>query len=274
MQIIKEYLLSSTDFCEKYALYPFIPIQNLSGKIEEEVLCNCDLFIHQDIQAANEFGYELSDEYVLPKLKDSCFSITVPNLYNLGNGFFPGMSLAANPNNKAICAGKSAFGMFPYTDPVIDKAIREGKDEKTILEVCHGEVYTEKEILDNFSQTFTKIEEREKNWDIPIYDFLMSYCKKELLFYDIGHPTNFVLRYIATEVLKMLGCSSEEIECKWTLGEHQMPIYPIVSKVLELEYKQEYLRTESTGKKLLDDMDFDEYVKEYIYWKLAHWNGG
>ena len=72
MIVIKKFLQSSKNFCDKYAIYPNPLIcENKNSKIEDTVLENCDLWIHEDIRANNSYGYQLSDEFLRKKKK--CF---------------------------------------------------------------------------------------------------------------------------------------------------------------------------------------------------------
>lgn len=65
MMIIKAYLESSEKFLAEYGIYPNPEIHNnKKKKIDSVVLRNCDIWIHEDIQKDNAFGYFLSDEYI------------------------------------------------------------------------------------------------------------------------------------------------------------------------------------------------------------------
>ena len=85
------YLNESTFFRTHYCIIPTPRIHENTAKcIDDNLICNCDIFIHQDIQANNTYGYLLSDEYILSRIKPSCISITVPNLVGLfGSALYP-----------------------------------------------------------------------------------------------------------------------------------------------------------------------------------------
>ena len=84
---IEEILCSSTEFNNKYYIIYEKAIHEFS-KDEEIPMCilnNIDFYVHMDIRPNNEYGYKLSDEYILPKLSCSCKNITIPNLFNLSS---------------------------------------------------------------------------------------------------------------------------------------------------------------------------------------------
>lgn len=91
MSIIKEYLESSETFTDKYAIYPNPLIHNNSGGINDFVLSNCDIWIHEEILKENKYGYFLSDEYIrnrFMELSVNPIELIIPNLFGLGKAFF------------------------------------------------------------------------------------------------------------------------------------------------------------------------------------------
>lgn len=260
MDVVKRFLLSSKQFKDRYCVYPNRLIQNIKEKcLNEEVLQNLDLFIHQDIRSDNCFGYKLSDEYILPKLNRECLQITVPNLFGLGSILFP--QSVFNKNNPALSGNRE--GYFPHGDIIIDKAVEEGQDMQEILELIKGDVFSREEILDNFRIGMEKIAKRELNWDIKIYDFIVENYKKVKLFYNIGHPTNTVMLEIALGIMKILGIN-DEISCNYEMDYYEEPVYDCVKRGLGLEWEESEIR--KRGGKLESKMMIEEYVKEYLFW--------
>ncbi len=265
MAIIKRFLLSSKEFFDRYAIYPLPAIQNIQDKyISKRVLGNCDLYIHEDIRPDNEFGFELSDEYILPRLKDECAKITIPNLFGMGQAFFP--QAAGNEYNPAIRGNKDKNGIFPYGDIVIDNAVEKGKSVEEILSLIEGGPFSEENIQNSFRLCMSKIQKREKNWDISIYDFINMNYRKKKLFFDPGHPTNVVMKEIALGILKKLEIKDEEISCKEEMNSHEEFVYDIVRRALQLEWRDIEIRKGANGKKLGTRMTREEYVKEYLFW--------
>ena len=66
----------------------------------------------------------------------------------------------------------------------------------------------EKYIMTNFNMYMKKIKEREVCWDIKIYDFIVNHYRKEKLFFDIGHPTNTIIKEISIRILEKLNISN------------------------------------------------------------------
>lgn len=79
-------------------------------------------YIHQDVRAENPFSYFLSDEYVLPRLKKDCISVTVPNLVGFGRFLFPTM----HGGFKKIDIAGSPWEFF-FADTFIDSLYQLGK---------------------------------------------------------------------------------------------------------------------------------------------------
>ncbi len=265
MDIIRRFLLSSESFADNYAVYPLPLIQDIEEKcIEENVLRHCDLFIHEDIRAENEFGYKLSDEYVLPRLKKECKEITVPNLFGMGQAFFPQMIW--NEHNPPLCGGKDTNGFFPFADTVIDEAVKREENYEEILSFIQGEVFLAEEIQKNFWTYMEKIREREKKWDIPIYDFIIRNFKKKKLFYDPGHPTNVVMKEIALGILEKIGITDDHIFCEEKMDSVEGFVYDFVRETLEIEWEDNEVRKGSWAKKLGTKMTKEEYIREYLFW--------
>ena len=111
-----------------------------------------------------------------------------------------------------------------------------------------------------------KIKERENKWDITIYDFIMQNYKRHKLFYDMGHPTNIVLKKIAEDVLERLGIKETNIDAQKKLDIHEVPVYPCRKKSLGLEWEDENIRKSDYACRMGENMDLESYVREYVWW--------
>ena len=129
------------------------------------------------------------------------------------------------------------------------------------------------DILQNFNTYITKIQQREKDWDIKISDFILTHYKSEKLFYDSGHPTNVIFEKISVDILQILGIS-DWISTDLRLDSNEIPIYPWIRKVLGMEWTEERIRVSSNAKKCSDYMDIKEYIREYIWWCHSERDGG
>lgn len=267
MIIVRDYLASSSEFMKEYAIYPYpLLIKQEKKHVDERIFGYFDLWIHEDIRVDNTFGYEASDQYIRGHLREGIREIIIPHLYGLGNGFWPGITVG-NRLNSPISNGKDKSGMCFFADNVIDSCVEKGKSVTEIISYCHSdEIFDEKYILENFNMYLDKIRKRDKDWDIKIYDFIVQNYQKAKLFYDGGHPTNVVIKKICVDILYNLGIEDKGISTKQKLDRNEMPIYPMVRKVLGLKWEAQFIRCGRAGRKASDSMDFDEYIREYLWW--------
>lgn len=266
MGIIKEFLLSSAEFRNRYAIYPYplLVSETKEFRTEPEVFRHIDIWIHQDIQRNNRFGYEVSDDYIKSYIRPETVEVVIPHMYGIGRMLFPqSIELAGN---EAINDGNDVDGIFLHGDKVIEQCIDAEMDMDEIIAFCKGDnALKEEEIKDNFRMYMNKLKLRERQWDIKIADFIEENFRKEKLFYDDGHPTNSVMKRIAVELLQKLNIEDSEIHCEIRMDTHEKYVYPIVRKVLGLQWTEDEIRI--TGRKLTEHMDFDEYVREYCWWR-------
>lgn len=270
-RVIKKYLQSSDIFSKNYMFgdWPFIFEFDEEG-LDEQKLKACDVFIHQDIQRNNSKGYCFSDEYILPKLKKDCIEICIPNLYDFPKAMFFSQS-KINPRGGKIGRRDNPFS---YAEEAIDKAISENIFEETeILDMLQGDFEDYGVIQNQWKSDLLKWRIREEGWDIAIIDFIEENYQKKQLFYDIGHPSNHLLKEMANRILRLLGIDElvKDIDAEWELDAHEVPVYPCIRRALCLEWAQQFLRKNSFEKIILgnSNMDLEEYIREYIYWSYT-----
>lgn len=265
MDVIEDFLNSSEAFSRNYAVYPTARICT-KERTKEEVLKYMDVWIHEDIRKDNLFGYEFSDEYMKLNLPKDIKEIIMPHLYSLGAGFFP-HAKEKNDKNAALLNGAYENGMFPFKDCIIEECVKRDMNAEEIYEYAmRDNIMPRKYIVDNFNEYIKKIERRESAWDIKILGFILEHYKKEKLFFDMGHPTNIVLKSVALKILEYLGIFGDLIETDVLLDYHEVPIYPWIRKVLGLEWDEDYIRNSKEAIKSSDTMDTAEYIREYIWW--------
>ena len=272
MNVIEECLNKSKSFRKRYQIVKIPLFYEGEGPINKKILSKCSLFIYQDIREQNQYGVEYSSGHLLQQLPQSCIRICVPNLYELGYGFFP-QNLVRQQQPKFFNKNNPSFagdnrGLFVHGDKVIQDLLEKGVGVDSIVDmVQYGNVIDEEYILANFNKYWNKIRDREKSWDIKIYDFLRSNYKEKQIFSDFGHPTSIVLKYMSELVLERLNICDDivDIEVESVLDEFEDPIYPCVKRVLGLQYQKKYLR-EHSNKKIQNEMDLEEYIREYCYW--------
>lgn len=278
--VYQNYLYNSRDFNERYEIvdvpqtnaYPaevLTSAQCGGGVFPEGILENCDVYIHQDIRAENKYSYYLSDEYIVPRLKKSCLSITVPNFVGFGEPYYITVD-SKEGRNKTVAKNRN---IVPWnTDFLIDKAYESFHTLRQIKEfVLNEDAYSNEKILDMYKNKIMKLKEREKGWDIKISSFMEENYKIKKLFYDIDHPTNDLM----IEVCRKLGQKMElddwnTVLLDSDLGWREQIVWPCVKKALGLQWEDSTVR--NNGKhffmRLSDgQLSIDEYIRQYIYWQ-------
>lgn len=128
MSALNAALMCSEEFCEKYCIYPIklIYTYKQDESVDLNALAHIDVFVHEDIRSDNSFGYKMSDEYLVPKLKTNCTNITIPHLFGLCGGCFP-QTVGSNSakRNPPLRNGEDFNGMFPHRDRIIEQLIEQ-----------------------------------------------------------------------------------------------------------------------------------------------------
>ena len=268
MAIIRKYLQSSNIFRDGFAIYPYpLLLPTIKEfRTEEEIFFHVDYWIHEDIRDDNMFGYEVSDSYIRSYIGNNTKEIIIPHLYGIGHMLYP-QSFTFRQGNEALNNGIDTDGMFLHGDSVIEKCLENRMMISEIVKHCEGNCINEDVIISNFESCMEKLvcRERQGKWDVKIYDFVHDNYKVVKLFYDEGHPTNTVFEYICIKILKILGIEEQSIWCNDILDLQESFVYPVVKRVLGLEWDEFEIR--HMGRKLADHMDLSEYIKEYIWWR-------
>ena len=263
-RVIRKMLESSSDFLEHYFIYPIPQVQYLiNAKISEDLLDNVDIFIHEDIQVDNSIGYYVSDEYMYSKLRPDVKNIIIPHLFGLGSFMFP-----QSEYNPSLCrwAGSKNITCFVSRDRIIDSAILNGYDLKSIKGLIKEQVFSEEEIKNNFEYYISKIKERENAWSFRISDYILENYKKEKLFYDQNHPTNSLLKEISIRILQELGIQEKDLYADEVLDINEEFVYECVKKTLDIRWDETIVRKSLNARRMAAQMDYEQYVREYLYW--------
>ena len=274
----REFLRKSQEFSSKYFIYPLPAIhENHEKNIDESLLKECELFIHQEIRKDNEFSYYFSDEYILPRLKKSCKKIIIPKLGNYADIIFPVSYVTDTPKLKL---GGAANDMLFQGNRIIDEAFQKRKNIDGIIaefvDVDIASQEDEEKCKKNFHDKIEMLKEREKTWDVKISDYIIENYRDYKLFTDTVHPSRMLIMEICHRIADVLMLKNTEnifIEEDYEMVESF--VMPWVKKVLGLRFKEEYVRTNSRinweGNARLKDgkMDLREYIREYVYWKYG-----
>ncbi len=266
-EIIQDILINTKSFTKKYFIIEIPRIhdfENVTGEknISNELLQLIDIFIYQKVSRDNLFGYELSSDYILSKLKKECVSISITNPWFFG--YYPQSILHDDKNEKNVCFGMCRYGMFPYKDHFIVNTFERLKDiEKSIDALGNGEGILKENIDENLKKSFEIIENQEKDCDIKILDYIQKeYCNKRL-YYTLNHPINAVLQEIAYRICIYLGLKVDNIgNSNRSLEGFDQIIYPFVEKILGLKFHENTYYT----CKFIDNktVNWSEYVRLYI----------
>lgn len=232
--------------------------------MNKSVFRNCDIFVHQAIRDNNRYGKEYASSQLIAKLKKGCRVIAIPNIYHLPMCFFPQYKEEKQLRWKAET--------YFFRDSIIDNGLRQGVSFKKIDQIYHFQDALS-ETGFNFHEEFLhfidEVRMREKDWDIPVSDFIIQNYRNHQLFYDPNHPTEFFLKYVASELTSIL-CNRECGEGEETIDDinvraldtYEMPVMEAVKEQGKLLYKNSVIR--NTGKKVVcKKMDVREYIVQY-----------
>lgn len=256
--LIQAHLNLSEEFRQRYK-YEALPRnyaaiqQNL--EIPEDVISRTKLLIYQPIDSKYETR---SSSYLKSKVASDCICISFPYVYF--QGYWP--ENTKNPVNKKT--KQFPFGKFPYGDSNIIEMIAKDYDAALILaEIEREDFYSAEQIDHNFRQTLSELIKRETETDLKISKFIKDNYKYYRLFHAPNHPANAIGFNLANQILEKLEMSPiSQIYPQEKFADYQLPIYPSVSKILDLKFpnvKDEYTVTFANNK-----LEFQDYVKAYV----------
>lgn len=263
-RIIKSYLETVKEFTDIY-VFGSLPLLYEYKDYDERILEYCDLFLHQDIRKENSVGEKYSDEYMIQKLRADCVRCCIPNLYGHPKALF---YKNHKPNKKGRMIGRIG-NPFAYCEEIIDECMNQNQSIDIICERLNGKIANKDEVLNQFQQDKEKLLEREENWDIKISDFIYQTIHQVQLFYDVGHPTNILLKEIANRILKFLNIQVPiSAELDDAVAQAEVPVYDDIRKILGIQWQTSYLRNKGKPYFVLSGakMDLREYIREYIWW--------
>lgn len=253
----------------------------------EKELCFCDLLITQDIKEDNYLGKVSCDELI--KVHTTGENIIIPNLYGY-NMFFPqinyklpidiaqknvephlsreGIDMETLGEQGKVIANNFTYMMMGRGDAYIDAMYHMGCTIGEIkTDILEKEIWSKREIQNNFDRALDKIKEREKQCSFIISDFIENNYQKHRLFYSPSHPTEVITRAKGEYILQYLGLEpEEELYFANGLGADEIPIYGCVKRALGLVFEQQFYRRESYWTLTNRPEDLEEYITNYIAW--------
>lgn len=280
-------------FNEKYGFYPVQPTFELYregipvvSQYSNKVLKKAALFLYQDVRLNNQYGAEFSSSSLLNKVSCSCRKICIPNFVKLPKFLFPQSQYIDAHIALLKCASqKDIISPFSSRDYFIDRYHERRKLCSLVNMICKDDVIDHNLIKDLFDLFIEKLSKRDKIWDVKTKNFILKNYKNHQLFYDLGHPSRYLLTYVSEEVLKILhmqDCcdlledSSIPVYRSFfsssgrfvDLDYEEVPIYNSVFKSLNLEFSrklmhQSYVKSEPfhslSGVRTVED-----YVRDYM----------
>lgn len=259
--VVKRYLETSKEFNELYEVYPIEEIQDVkdASYFEQSIFKTCDVFIHQSIRENNRYGKEFSSANIISRLKADCKVIAIPNVYHLPMFLYPQYS-----EEKELRYNDQTYF---FRDKIIDEQLKKGVSAKKIAETYYDYEFNKDDILEGYNKFLEKVRIREKEWDIKVSDFIQGNIQNERLFYEMNHPTNFLIKYYAKGILEILiqgEFSISEIN-DYRMDSYEIPILNCVVDALDLKYCSDGKELRVSGVKILPGrMLIENYVKQYI----------
>ena len=256
--LIQAHLNLSEEFRQKYK-YEAIPRNYVAIQqkleIPEDVISRTKLLIYQPIDSKYETQ---SSSYLKSKVASDCVCISFPYVYF--QGYWP--ENTKNPVNKKT--KEFPFGKFPYGDLNLIEMIAKGYDEDKILaKIEQEDFYKSDWVHQNFRQTLSELVKRETETDLKISKFIKDNYQYIRLFHAPNHPANAIGFNLANQILEKLEMAPiSQIYPQEKFADYQLPIYPSVTKILDLKFanKENNYTVTFTNHKL----SFQDYIKAYI----------
>jgi hypothetical protein len=122
-------------------------------------------------------------------------------------------------------------------------------------------------LLDSLFHDFiAKVKKREKDWDIPVSNYILNNFQKQKLFFDPNHPTNYFFAYVVWKLLEIMGISYK-LEKLYNggvreLDTFEMPMCQSVKNHFGMTFAENELR--KTGAKVKSGkMMLENYIDQY-----------
>lgn len=196
--------------------------------------------------------------YILTKVRSDCWKVSVP--YLRFHGYFPQHGrLEILP----IMRGEDFEGRLFVGDTWITRIYHEKKNIKKTIEALKGNVMSKEEIQTYAEIELKAMEEREKDDDIKMADYVRLNYRKKKLFSMAAHPTDFMYEELCRRVLAYMDIKENVVFAgkNRSLTTEEL-IYPCVAEALELEFSQE--RYYANRILYWEMLEFDKYIELYI----------
>ena len=262
MNVIKEILLSSSEFKRRYTLNMH-SVNSLDEKVLENDLAYADLVISQDIKDDNKLKVPGVNDI---KKRTMGVVLTIPNLYGM-NFFYP--QLCGKINIDLSFYNSVHVNMNGRGDSFVEDSYENGCDILTVInQIKSGNVYDSVHVKKLFKNTMGKLKERELYCDISISDFIEEKYQIRQLFYEPQHPTNLVLFEKANRILQKLDMcrinwDKSRVSPMNGMDGKEIFIYGCVKKELGLKFEQDQIRNNYSQTLTGAPYCIEEWVEDY-----------
>lgn len=243
--ILSRILCANPEFSLNYEIVKFKPVfkiqkadlENLKSIIQE-----IDLFIYQPVRSGYRGIEELGTEFLKNLLKPHSLSISFHSLYF--NSYNPEIIYVSKPNSindDRVFVGP--FGDY-HNKNIIDMFIRGCQVKDVIKFLNDPEAFDTLSIQEDLKSSIDELEKRECKFsiDIKIASYIRHNYQLKRLLWTMNHPSNNILFYCASNILKRLGFLDNQnflmkrLIATEFLGGTYFSIHPAIYRGLELEF--------------------------------------
>ncbi len=204
---IRNLLSSKVKFKNVYYIETFSTIWN-NEELPIDIINRADIFIYQPINS--KYGKYSTDtnipNNILTHLNTRCIKISFPYIY------FACLYPLFYSNAAAEIDGGNPYDISKIVnkDIIIDLKKTHTNQEIILLYDTHKIDFKFEE---NYINTIERIQNAEKFCNVKITPlFTLENIKKTQLMHSNNHPTNYVLKYLTNEILKILELNTSNFE--------------------------------------------------------------
>lgn len=259
-EAIPHFLKTNEEFNFLYEIEILKPVFQLTKDdldVVKKKIAECDIFLTQPICGQKYINMGIDTETIKKILKPEAKLILMPVPYFIG--YFPEQFYLHDRTGAlvGVCEGLPT----PYHNKIIFAGYINCKSVKETLKLLYAP-QTIKNICQHVADSLVELQHREENLSFGISDFVKKNYLQKRLFWTINHPTNTLIQYISSEILKVLKIQSNvtEISQEFLAG-YITPILPSVVKELNLQ-----LESFSKFNEAVYTLDFVQ--KTYHYYDL------
>lgn len=189
-------------------------------------------------------------------VKDGCkvIVVTVAGF----KGYFPQSTVGVLQTYENICWGDKNLNCMIKEKCSVEEMIRMLSSE---------DFYNSDEVENNFETACEKLDVIEQKCDVKIGDYIRKYGRSEPLMYSSTHPTDKVMKEIASRIFRIIGIDSSILERipqekLISLKMHGEFIYPSVYRGLGMQFNER--ERVCVGDIDKEGITFAEFIRLYV----------